>query len=405
MFKKTMVNKLLLLLFLFILASSLPVFMSFRLPGPNKHDSTAVFSTDEDLPDNDLLGPVPGKDTSSGSESSDDDSTVSGSSGPEFEATEIVFLDAEGTGDFATLEEAFLQVTSGAMIMLSKGTYYLESSLEVNKSISLIGAGVGKTIITSDVGGDSIIVFSGTGKFLADSISFKYEGEENSDVLEITSGAAFINRCSFSGGNDAYPEDDENWGIGIYIHEKAECTVTDSICENNDFSGIDVDDYAKATLVNNIIKNNLLGINYYCEQGGGAAINNECTSNIHDGIQIQYGSNPVIEGNYVHDNLRTGIAYYDDSGGFAMNNKVENNGEDGIVIADSSNPSIMYNTIKGHKGYTGLGFWTNSSGYAIGNTCTGNGWGIYVEGTAKPFIGDNSTSGNTESDFIDDRDA
>ena len=393
MFNKTVFKKILLILLLIVISSSMLIFMSFRLPAGDGTESRSIFGN---LPGNDLFGPIPGKDTSNGSSSDSDDSNSTGTA-TGFVTSEIIYIKADGTGDYAILEEAIADAPGGAMIVLAKGTYEITDYIEIEKSIALMGAGADKTIITKKTGDDSLIYFGGNGKFVLDSITFKYEGEENCDVVEIESGELFASKCVFTGGYDAAPEDEENWGIGIYFYEKAKGTITDCTFDNNDFSGVEVDDNSSVTITNSIVKNNFIGINFYCESGGGTVINNEVFKNSDNGIEVQLGASPMLVKNYCHDNELAGIIYFDNSSGFAVSNKIENNKSNGIEAGDDSSPTIVYNTIKGNKANNsaGLVFWENATGTAIGNTITGNSWGIYIGDNADPYIGENSVSGNT----------
>jgi len=393
MFNKKVFQKIMLILLLIVLSSSMLIFMSFRLPAGDGAENRSISGN---LPDNDLLGPVPGKDTSNGSSSDSDDSNGLGSASG-FVTTEIIYLKADGTGDYATLEEAIADASSGAMIMLAKGIYEIIDYISIEKSIALMGAGADKTIITKKTGDDSLIYFGGNGKFVLDSITFKYEGEENCDVVEIESGELFASKCVFTGGYDADLEDEENWGIGLFFYEKAKGTVTDCTFDNNDFAGIEIDENASAALTNNIVKNNYLGIHYYCESGGGIAVNNEVFKNSGNGIEVGLGASPLLVKNYSHDNEFAGIIFFDNSSGFAVSNKVENNKNNGIEVSNDASPTIMYNTMKGNKANNsgGLVFWKNSTGTVIGNTITGNSWGIYIGDNASPYVGENSVSGNT----------
>jgi parallel beta-helix repeat protein len=392
MFSKTVFRKILFILLLIVLSSSMLIFMSFRLPAGDGAESQGISGN---LPGNDLFGPIPGKDTSNGSSTESDDSNSTGTA-TGFVTSEIIYLKADGTGDYATLEEAIAGASAGAMIMLAKGTYEITDYIEIKKSIAIMGAGADKTIVTKKTGDESLIYFGGNGKFILDSITFKYEGEENCDVIKIDSGELFASKCVFMGGYDADPEDEEGWGIGIYFYEKAKGTVTDCTFDNNDFAGIEIADTASVNIMNSIVKNNFIGINYYCDTGGGTAINNEVFKNSENGIEIQLGSSPMLVKNYSHDNTLSGIIYFDNSGGFAISNRVENNKSNGIEVGDDSGPTIMYNTIKGNKANNsaGLVFWENATGTAIGNTITNNSWGIYIGENSDPYIGENSVSGN-----------
>jgi hypothetical protein len=63
--------------------------------------------------------------------------------------SETVQLNADGSGDYASLPEAVAAVSPGAVIHLSAGTFKLASPLAIDKPLQLIGAGMNETEIVS----------------------------------------------------------------------------------------------------------------------------------------------------------------------------------------------------------------------------------------------------------------
>jgi parallel beta-helix repeat protein len=381
----------------------LTVLMSFSPPEGNRDYRSSTYAEEESGSfDVEPKGPpVPGSDSDSSSQEQDQELDDSGkkNTDPEFNATEIIFLNAQGTGDYPALNEAVADAAPGAMILLAQGTYYLDSPLQIENSIALVGEGMENTLIISDAG-EEVIWYNGSGKFFMDSVSVEYAGTEESDILYITGGKVFISNSRFAGGETA---DQVNWGTGAFFLGSSSGTIINCLFEDNDFCGIDIEEEAECFISNSIFRDNgVMGINYYGETGGGVASGNELFGNGSDGIQVQLNSHPVLIGNYCHDNTGGGIAFFDGSGGFALNNRIENNDENGISASNQSTPVIISNTVKGHKGFAGIGFWENSAGSAMGNICSANGWGIYVESSTGPYLEANSCSGN-DINLLDER--
>jgi len=327
---------------LITIISALLVFslMSFKNAGGSQNLNSSRQVTDlEDIS-------IPKPDKPSVTTTTTATSTTKGSTA----SAEYIFIDAKGTGDYKTLEDAVSNASEGATIILDSGTYALEDGLDISKSINLIGKGPDKTIITGEKG-LFVIHFSAKGKFFTEGIAFLRKGQEPGNIFEVNSGEASFNNCLLSGGKPK--QDEENWGIGIIYYENATGTVSNCVIESNSFCGICVEDDAKVTLINNISrKNTYSGISYFGSNGG-YAIKNECYSNGSDGIQVQLNSIPTLIKNKCHDNKYCGISYYDTSGGLAFQNE-----------------------------------------------CTKNQWGIYVSSTATPTLEANITKNNTKKDLL-----
>jgi parallel beta-helix repeat protein len=283
----------------------------------------------------------------------DTSTTTSGTGGETTTKTEFIFIDAKGTGDYKTLEEAVSSAGDGATIIMDSGTYTLAEGLKISKSINLIGKGPDKTIIIGEKG-EFVIAFSSVkSRFFAEGIAFLRKGTEPGDIFNVAGGEASFNNCLFSGGKPN--PDTKNWGTGLYYYNNSSGTASNCVAESNAFVGIAVEDAAEVNLINNISRKNAFsGISYYGSIGG-YAIKNECYSNGSDGIQVQLNSIPSLINNKCHDNKYCGISFYDAAGGLAFQNE-----------------------------------------------CTKNQWGIYVISTASPTLEANIAKNNTKKDILEE---
>jgi parallel beta-helix repeat protein len=264
----------------------------------------------------------------------------------------VIFIDANGTGDYKNIEDAVKNASPGSTIIIDSGTYKVSADFKITKSINLIGKGPDKTIILGE-DGDYIVYFYGTDKSFVEGIAFIRKGNTPGDIMFVEDSDVSFNNCTFSGGK---PNPDyENWGSGLGYFGASNGTISNCIIESNEFVGITIEDETEVLLLNNIFRKNVYsGISYY-GSAGGYAVNNECYSNGSDGIQVQFDSIPTLISNNLHDNKYDGIAYYDDSGGLAFQ-----------------------------------------------NTCSKNQWGIYVTDNASPLLESNILKNNTKKDFLEE---
>jgi len=69
----------------------------------------------------------------------------------------VYAIEVDGSGDYATIEEALEQVTNGAELRLGAGTFLVTAPLVIDKDIVLTGAGQNSTTITMGRTSDLII--------------------------------------------------------------------------------------------------------------------------------------------------------------------------------------------------------------------------------------------------------
>lgn len=311
-------------------------------------------------------------------------------------STVIVALD--GTGNFTTLDEAIKKVKPGATIILKSGTYALAETIRIEKEIAISGEGIGQTIITSTISPvlnisplDQNITLTG--------ISFRYTGTAPGSVVYLsTLGNVDISDCEFSGGVFSDPQ--SGTGVGLALNAKTG-SVKSSRFENNGMHGLQLIGKSSVTVENSFFDGNgysglLTGAGY-----SGLIANNEFTANGISGISIIDPSTPVIQKNQITNNKESGIVYTFGAAGMAKENLISSNGLHGISVLENSAPELTGNTITGNA-EVGIYFGASSAGSASGNECAQNQWGIFVEETAAPVLGENNCHDNLVMD-IDDR--
>ena len=104
-----------------------------------------------------------------------------------------------GLSNSATgLTDAVAKIADGGTITLAAGTYDLDQLLTINKSLQLVGAGKGQTLIVSTVK-DKGVLFTGTHQFLASGITFSHEGANPGGAVWVNSGTVHFSDCRFTG--------------------------------------------------------------------------------------------------------------------------------------------------------------------------------------------------------------
>ena len=173
---------------------------------------------------------------------------------------------------------------------------------------------------------------------------------------------------------------------GITLANQADVVVTNNIIRNNvggvDGGGILVYNRSHATIVNNTITGNSVP-----RFGAGIMVNGDGSA---DG-----GSHPVISHNTISGNVATGASV---AGGGASGG--------GILVARNSSPHIVGNVLSGNSApFAGgaISLLDGMSGYVADNTITGNaatyGGGIHIETYGSSLAVVNNTISNNQATY------
>lgn len=304
-------------------------------------------------------------------------------------------LEADGSGDYPTLEEAVKQAPSGATIRLGPGSYQLEQSLKIYKSLRMIGAGMDQTGIISAIE-EYVVYFAGEGPFVAEGITFRHLGDKPADVVTVLGGEASFFGCRFSGG----VAEDYSGGMGLKLEKETVGVIKDCEARDNDYNGIYVTHRAEPTLEKNLSINNGWSGIAYVNSSAGLALQNECIANKNAGIWVGQDAHPTIEKNICAYNDGSGINYYDNAYGLARQNECSWNEYHGIAISDEAKPTLVANLAMNNAD-SGIAYFDNALGVARHNKCSKNVWyGIYVGEEANPVLEKNVCTDNTTGIYI-----
>ncbi|MBL7063797.1 MAG: right-handed parallel beta-helix repeat-containing protein [Anaerolineae bacterium] len=309
---------------------------------------------------------------------------------------EGIRVEADGSGDYSTLEEALEEAPEEAIVILGPGTYHLERGLDLSKPLRLVGAGMDRTEIVSEAEG-YVLRFSGDGPFAVADITFRHEGGMAADVVVVQGGGVAFARCRFTG---AVRAETEEVRAGLRFQGSTAGVMQDCVAEGNDSFGVVVEGQAQPVLEGNLCRENTRSGILYSDSGAGVARQNECTDNGYHGISVNDQAEPTLEENVCADNEQTGIVYFESTGGVARGNECTGNGV-GIGVGEHAAPTLEENVCTGN-GQAGIGYLGSGGGVARRNECSGNGgYGIYVAETAGPDLADNDCHDNGKEDIQD----
>ncbi len=369
------------------------------------------------------------------------------SSNPDSAAPVTVTLGPNGEGDYPDLLQAVAGVPAGSTILLAAGTYQVTDFLDIKKTLTISGAGMDSTIVTTTLGEDAF-GFYGPGTLTLSDLTFQYAGTEPSDVFLVDNAAVQISRCRFTGGIQDTGASAIGYGVGLFIQGESSGSVSDSIfdnnqsggmviidnstitlqgnnfnsngssgltlrgsysglvdhntADNNKFNGIVLMDITTATLIGNSTYGNVFSGIVYSDDSAGSAWENDASGNGYHGFSVQNQAHPLLEKNICNGNTYDGIAYFDTAYGTVRANTCNQNYGNGLSASNNSSP-VFENNITSYNDSSGIAFYAGSGGSASANTCAYNGWGIYVEKGAAPALGVNTVYGNTTVDILDER--
>lgn len=196
---------------------------------------------------------------------------------PTVPAPTTVYISSDGSGDYATLAMAIESVAAESTIILDEGTFYLEGPLEIDKPLTLEGAGSDKTIVTGE-GPRVVVRYTGEGLLTIHDMTFRREGDFAAAVMVVLSGEVDFSNCRFTGG--APNEDKSISGAGLIFFNDSAGVVKNCEIDENVEQGILVLGQAKPELIDNKIHDNGgVGIYFQIEEDGGVAEMNNLQRN------------------------------------------------------------------------------------------------------------------------------
>jgi parallel beta-helix repeat protein len=254
------------------------------------------------------------------------------------------------TVGFKDLAQSIENAEDGAVLFLAAGDYELSSNLKVQKAISLIGAGLSLTRITSSVAG--VMMRFSDGELHLKGISFVHLGKQKSDVVSIEDAKINIEDCRFAGGYSTdKPRKD---GDGLWLHGHSSGSIVRSHFENNSMNGLEIQDSTNVKLeYNEFMRNDIVGLSIW-NTAKVQAFDNTMLLNKKKGIQVSDQASVTLARNKISFNTDSGISFFGSTSGTVENNTLIAN-QYGMEIMGESTVSVSKNLITKHQEaiYTG----------------------------------------------------
>lgn len=305
-----------------------------------------------------------------------------------------IHLSPDGSGDFATLQDALDAVSIGEVIHLSPGDYLLEKPLTINRSTRLEGAGMDVTRLICQAE-ETVASISGNIRFEANGLTFQHRGQAWADVVVALGGEVSFSACRFTGG--IRQSDTRLGGSGLSFLGNAFGEVRQCEVYGNGGHGIEVSDWARPDIIQNQCSQNRLSGIIFSGSAGGEARRNRCLQNF-TGILVSGNAEPRVDENTCSNNRSSGIAFSGSASGSVRGNRCEQNQFHGISITDQAEPNLEQNMAANNK-RDGICFSGAAVGSARRNDCTNNGrYGISINEQSDPNIRENHCEGNAVQD-------
>jgi parallel beta-helix repeat protein len=352
-----------------------------------------------------------------------------------------VWVERGGAADlYLDLNEAVARA-GGGTVRLDERVYRLAAPLNVTQPVTLLGRGMGRTVLEVaapgyGVGvrtdgrvtlggltvrrtaggppGDVIRVLGGELELRDVAVTGALSGEVNgkpvgghglvaakqarltaagcasrsnhgNGALVMERAAAELTGCTFESNGDA----------GVYVRTTGTVMMTQCACREN-HTGVWVEAAAKACVTANTCERNAeSGVVLSGHVGGSVVVRgNTCTGNGRDGVHARTAAAPTVVGNTCTVNRRNGVAFTDQSAGTARGNTCTLNGRHGLRVCDDAAPILEENVAEGNAG-CGLLYEDRGGGVGRGNVCRDNrGDGIRLEGASAPQLADNEATLN-----------
>ncbi|MGH1363341.1 MAG: right-handed parallel beta-helix repeat-containing protein [Calditrichia bacterium] len=276
-----------------------------------------------------------------------------------------------------------------SLITLASGIYTLSSPLIIDKSISIEGEGMNKSLIVSSVTGNSIEIRNGA-VFKANMIGMELQSGQQGNLIYVDNGEIDVRKSSLKGA--LKPGSDGNSGCAVWFAKRSRGKLhTNQFSSNN--IAVRISGSADPVISSNDMLNNKVAIEIG-ESAKSMIRGNRIKSNKLDGIQIIGSANPLIDGNTITENKRNGVwLEMEKSGGTLRNNQILYSGEVGILLTGAAKPSIEKNKVRFNT-RGGLHYRENSGGSCQNNEIKENKYGIKIANNATPRIWENQISQN-----------
>jgi parallel beta-helix repeat protein len=241
----------------------------------------------------------------------------------------VLYVDDDGCADFTKIQDAVDAASVGDSIFVYNGTYY--ENIYIDKTVLLFGEDKEYTIIDGNRAPDKDVVH-----ITADNVTIQ---------------GFTIQKCSLTGGHPDY-----NCGIEIRSNNNI---ITNNIIKDN-VMGIQIGREAGGSSNNNRIEENLVTGNsfagvYVVWSLGNCIANNTISSNTCHGVFITlYSAGNCVTYNTIISNSQAGVLIHAANNNTLRRNTIVGNHLRGVTIGYSNNNKVLENNIYNNKKNAGM---------------------------------------------------
>ena len=338
-----------------------------------------------------------------------------------------VQVNADGSGDYASLHDAVAAVTPGSTVKLGTGIFTLPETLRIEKPLHIIGVDPAQTIIRGTVTDWAIVSFNDPGTFSFQNIALEYTDVGRGFAMSIFDGEEIhIKNCRFSGAVKETDEETGDWGgsgiivqgtttgvieqseffenqvSGIQLNGESKMVLVDNHCHDNEQTGIGLYNDSESTLLYNETDHNGWHGIYARHNASFSGSENASYRNTYYGVYLNENASGELTKSAIAENENNGVLLKANTYLVLKESDIFGNGQNGIELAEQSQAEIADNIIQDNQA-AGIIYRDTSGGILKGNQLLRNKWGIYIEAGANPQLSGNVTTGNTDVDFVDKR--
>jgi parallel beta-helix repeat protein len=317
----------------------------------------------------------------------------------------------------------------GDTLYLEAGAYHLSQSINIKKSLTIIGAGQDKTKIFSDAKTNVeikipyVLQIDTAGTAILQGLAISEDSERNSRIIQVLNGNLKMSDCQV--GNPSRSKSKVFYGI--YANNDSTIHINNSLFSTNTI-GIILDKSANAEINNSRFESNEVAIYTNKKSTAKLALNASKISVSTVGVmlagsaQVALTQNTFEKYNVIGINIldqvsgtisenqlsegKSGIEINSPAALIIEKNQINNATQYGIKVNDMAVPTIKDNILQfktkdniPDSASSGIAYWGKSGGQALDNTIHGFGWGFEVHEESRPVM-DSNTLFNNGIDII-----
>lgn len=294
----------------------------------------------------------------------------------------------------ADLSATLAKLPTGSTVVLPAGRFRLDHTLLVAQDLTVVGVGRGQTRILSSAGVAAVMLVAPVRLRLQD-LTITHRSRRPASVLAMRAGRTEVDHVGLNGARAAQPTapgsspsalDLVHGGHGIIVVSAESLVVRDSAVTDNDAGGVVVSGRSAPRLVDvDVARNGVCGLCFLGRSAGTVRAGHVSGNGI--GVVLGGHAAPSLHGTVISGNTKAGVITQQRSHPLLVGNTIENNGQLGVAAYGRSAPVLRGNTF-GDNSQAAMVFLGTSRGQTSGNHCSGGGYGVVLDGSASPDLGD-----------------